>query len=367
MDKKTDENQVQSIEHSFESPLTTEKKVNWMKILLTIGVLAIFSAISFYIGKGHQGKINQPSSDQTTTVPSVIPSSSPQITLKPGWTTYVHPIYKYSVNLPPGWSAYTKTYDPAKGIEFRSSDYTEVVTPEGVAYQKSGKRIFFAYKSNPKDMNDYKIIENSQVTWLGTSATFIRGHGLEGTDIPDAMALFTHVDGKPYQLYMQGGAFTDIFLDDKSLFLEIASTMQLSQNDGDRSSSTQNVDWKLFRMHDYNSYLADLTLSYPPDCTVKTTDGLIAITCKLPEGAFIIYPEASGGDAAITSTDSIRLGERTWERRKFSGGQPCQATGTSYLYNTIGGYADPLIVCFDERKPILERAAEDIIRTFKSN
>lgn len=357
-------------EQPLQSSLTSfmTAPFSWKHIIAGTLLLVIVGLLAYRAGKSTTQDTSRPLSQSfsTTTQPSMMPSTSPVQVLKAGWTTYVHPISKFSVNLPPGWSAYTKTWDPTKVTEFRSADYTEALSPEGLGYQKTGKRILFEYKSKLRKLDDYKITEQKSIQWLGAEATFIKGDGNDGTDTPSSLLLTTDVNGETYQLYWPNYDGRDDSTD-ADLLIEIAQSMSLGQSDSaSNSDSSLNAGWKLFSLQDYNSYAADITLSYPPECTIQATTGQVGISCTLTDGRFVIYPEAPASGADIISTDSILLARMKWERRKFNFGIPCQASGTSYL-NSMMEYADPLIVCFDIRKPSLESSAEDIIDTFKLN
>src|SRR3989344_7421128 len=116
MDKgKAEESQNNHVKHTFENPITPEKKVNWLKIvLIIIGILIVLGA-GVYIGVNYfsQSKIavqqQQPQSTPTPSQTQVQPSQaiSPKkitSTLVPdetaGWQEYKNVKYGYTIKHP---------------------------------------------------------------------------------------------------------------------------------------------------------------------------------------------------------------------------------------------------------------------------
>ena len=113
MDKgKAEESQNNHVKHTFENPITPEKKVNWLKIvLIIIGILIVLGA-GVYIGVNYfsQSKVavqeEEPQPTATQVQPSQSATSLQEITatLAPdetaGWQEYKNVKYGYTIKHP---------------------------------------------------------------------------------------------------------------------------------------------------------------------------------------------------------------------------------------------------------------------------
>lgn len=108
---------TQPIEHTFENPISPEKKINWMKVIFGIVGGIIILVIGIFIGVSLSGQKNDSAqmtpnyAAPTTALPTTMISEAP-VSITPtamstieGWESYDDT--KVSFQYPPEWTVYT--------------------------------------------------------------------------------------------------------------------------------------------------------------------------------------------------------------------------------------------------------------------